>query len=179
MKAGLSEEKKKVGRPTTYTEQQAIVICARIAEGESLRSVCRDPLMPATSTVFQWLGKQKVFADQYGDAMAARASALFDELLEIADDGTNDYIQTEDGDKFNSEHVQRSRLRIDTRKWVLSKMVPKKYNDKAIVGIDLEIKQLELEKLRKEVRPEAIRAPDEDYKIPLPVDEEMPDEPIL
>lgn len=45
--------------------------------------------------------------------------------------------------------------------------------------IDLEIKKLELEKLRKEVKPEAVRAPDEDYKLPLPYDEEIPDEPIL
>ena len=52
---------------------------------------------------------------------------MYDELFEIADDSSNDYIETEGGQRLNSEHVNRSRLRIDTRKWVMERMAPKKY----------------------------------------------------
>lgn len=125
-----------MARPTDYNEDVASTICARMAEGESLRSICRDPSMPALSSVFLWVSKHSEFSEQYKLAMAARADAMFEEMFDIADDGQNDWmeIQDKEGDcigwKMNGEHVQRSRLRIDTRKWALSKMMPKKYGDK-------------------------------------------------
>lgn len=118
------------GRPTTYNEDIAAKICARMSEGESLRSVCRSDGFPVLSTVFLWIGKYPEFSEQYKLAMASRADAMFEDMIEIADDGRNDFMETEQGEKFNSEHVQRSRLRLDTRKWMLSKMLPKKYGDK-------------------------------------------------
>lgn len=122
-----------VGRPTTYNEETASLICARMAEGESLRSICRDSSMPALSTVFLWVSKHQEFSEQYKLAMASRADAMFEELFDIADDGQNDWMETHEGpDRLNSENIQRSRLRIDTRKWALSKMMPKKYGDKII-----------------------------------------------
>lgn len=84
---------------------------------------------PVLSTVFLWIGKYPEFSEQYRLAMASRADAMFEDMIEIADDGRN-FMETEQGEKFNSEHVQRSRLRLDTRKWMLSKMLPKKYGDK-------------------------------------------------
>lgn len=132
-----------VGRPTDYNQDKAILICSRMAEGESLRSICRDESMPALSTVFLWVAKHSEFSEQYKLAMASRADAMFEDMIEIADDGRNDYIVSGDGDeRFNTEHVQRSRLRLDTRKWMLSKMLPKKYGDKVtdeIIGNDNEI----------------------------------------
>ena len=75
--------------------------------------------------------------------MASRADAMFEDMIDIADDGRNDYIVNGDGEeRFNTEHVQRSRLRLDTRKWMLSKMLPKKYGDKItdeVIGNDNEI----------------------------------------
>ncbi len=60
-----------------------------------------------------------------------QADTLFDEALEIADDASGDWIKTEDGKKIlDHEHVQRSRLRVDTRKWAAGKMAPKRYGDK-------------------------------------------------
>lgn len=118
------------GRPSTYNQDVATAICARMSEGESLRSICRDPLMPALSTVFLWVSKHSEFSEQYRLAMASRADAMFEDMIEIADDSAEDYVNTDQGEKFNSEHVQRSRLRLDTRKWMLSKMMPKKYGDK-------------------------------------------------
>ncbi|MDD3645500.1 MAG: hypothetical protein PHR19_08245 [Bacteroidales bacterium] len=113
-------------------------ICDRIEQGESLRSVLRDDNMPSSQTFYIWVDSDELKSKQYARATELRAENIFDEIFDIADDGRNDFTQknTSDGviEVFNSEHVQRSRLRIDTRKWALSKMNPKKYGDK--VGID-------------------------------------------
>ncbi len=90
--------------------------------------------MPACSTVFLWLQKDPSFSEQYTRAREAQADALADELLEICDDGRNDWMQNADPDnpgwRFNGEHVQRSRLRMDARRWLAAKMLPKKYGDR-------------------------------------------------
>jgi hypothetical protein len=52
------------------------------------------------------------------------------EILDIADDGSNDTYETDDGEKVNQDHINRSRLRVDTRKWLMSKLAPKKYGEK-------------------------------------------------
>lgn len=120
-----------VGRPTKYTEETGLYICSEMSKGRSLNKISKDEGMPALSTIFLWLTKHKDFSDNYTKAIEARADCMFEEMLEIADDGTNDYMLTKEGDeKFNSEHVNRSRLRVDTRKWMLSKMRPIKYGDK-------------------------------------------------
>lgn len=121
----------KQGRPTKYTDDLATEICHRIAEGESIRSICRDEKMPVTSTVMLWLvdGKHERFSEQYAKARLIQAEHLADELMDIADDGRNDWMERNgenaEGYQVNGEHVQRSRLRVDTRKWYLSKVLPK------------------------------------------------------
>ncbi len=89
----------KKGRPSLYTEALAADICRRLAEGETLRSVCRDKAMPDKATVLRWLGdKTKVdFRDQYAHARDMQADALFDEALEIADDASGDWTVDKDG----------------------------------------------------------------------------------
>jgi hypothetical protein len=114
-------------------------ICLRIEEGESLRSVLRSEGMPSSQTFYIWIDSEESKSKQYARATSKRADAMFEDILDIADDSTNDYIETDIGDgvtvqKLNSEHIQRSRLRVDARKWALSKMNPKKYGDK--VDID-------------------------------------------
>lgn len=125
----------KRGRPTIYSNKLADKICVRLAQGESLLSICKDDGMPHTSTVYQWVLDNDEFSDKYDTARIMQANHMFDELLEIADDGTNDYMEREakDGSTYeivNSEVVQRSKLRVDTRKWYLSKLAPKIYGDK-------------------------------------------------
>ncbi len=124
---------KKRGRPSKYTPKLAARICERIADGEPLRSVCRDAAMPDKSTVLRWLGNDESaeFRDQYAYAREMQADGLFDEALEIADDVSVDWTEDKDGKKvFDHEHVQRSRLRVDTRKWAAGKLAPKVYGDK-------------------------------------------------
>lgn len=96
-----------------------------------MRTVCKADGMPDKKTVFRWLRSHPEFAKQYAIAKEEAADAWAEEILDIADDGTNDWITDEKGRTvFNGEHVQRSRVRIDTRKWIASKLKPKKYGDK-------------------------------------------------
>ena len=117
-------KKKRTGRPTSYNDELGRLICSRIAAGESLRKICKDNGMPNPSTVFFWLldDDKKNFVEQYERARNVQAENLFDKLLEIADE--------------NNKNVMRARLRIDTRKWYLSKVLPKKFGEKLDVTSD-------------------------------------------
>jgi hypothetical protein len=125
-----------VARPTLFSDELAATILERIADGESLRAICTDDAMPARSSVFKWLSENKTFSDQYARARDEQADALFDEILEIADDGRNDWMERKDKDdqsigwRENGESMRRSQLRVDARKWMASKLQPKKYGDK-------------------------------------------------
>lgn len=112
------------GRPSIFTKELGESICARIASGESLRKICRDDDMPDRDTIHRWLldKNKKEFYDQYEVACNTRAENMFDELNEIADVSDS------------TESPMRSRLRVDTRKWYLSKVLPKKYGDKQILA---------------------------------------------
>ena len=130
-------ESSPIGRPSGYTEEIADKICDGLADARSLRSICCDPDMPNQSTVFRWLADERYtdFRERYARAREAQADALFDEMLDIADDGTNDWVERkrEDGSTdtvLDHEHVQRSKLRIDARKWMAAKLRPKVYGDK-------------------------------------------------
>jgi hypothetical protein len=131
------------GRPSIYTPELGQAICARLAGGESLRAICRDEAMPRASTVFYWLldKTRPEFLEHYKTARDIQADLMADELLDIADNSANDYMERELGngatiDVVNTENIQRSRLRIDARKWAMSKIKPKKYGDKIDVTSD-------------------------------------------
>lgn len=119
-----------------YSKEVASKVCEYIAEGYTLRSIEKQEGMPHKSTVMDWCAKHPEFAEQYARAKEIQAEAFAEELLEIVDDASNDWMerQGEEGQTIgwvlNGEHVQRSRLRVDTRKWLMSKMLPKKYGDK-------------------------------------------------
>ncbi len=133
MKKKPAPKKRKKGRPSRYTPELAAKICARLAEGETLRAVCRDVAMPGKTTLLRWLADERNvdFRGQYAHAREMQADALFDEALEIADDATGDWATDAKGNKvLDHEHVQRSRLRVDTRKWAAGKLAPKRYGDK-------------------------------------------------
>lgn len=129
------------GRPTDYTVELAAMICTELATGRSLRDVCSGDDMPAESTVRLWAVEDRDgFSAQYMKAREIGYQSMADELLEIADDGRNDWMERrgeEDaGWQANGEHIQRSRLRVDTRKWMLSKVLPKVYGEKVTLGGD-------------------------------------------
>jgi hypothetical protein len=114
------------GRPSSYTDEIADEICERLAEGESLRAICKSDGMPRMSSVFRWLADEanERFREQYARAREEQAEALADEIVTIAD-----------GETPNADSA-RDRLRVDARKWVAAKLKPKKYGDKTLHGSD-------------------------------------------
>src|ERR1700733_7129862 len=86
------EEAPTTGRPTTFTEELANVICERLINGQSLRMICRDPVTPGRPTVLRWLAQHQPFQRQYALAREMQADAVADEILEIADDRTGDFV---------------------------------------------------------------------------------------
>jgi hypothetical protein len=120
---------------TRYSVQLANAICEALVEGRSLRSICTDEDMPGRSTVFRWLEEHAEFRELYARARKVQAEIFFDETIEIADDARNDWMERRTQKDVswvaNGENIQRSKLRIDTRKWVVAKLSPKKYGDKA------------------------------------------------
>lgn len=124
-----------MGRPSDYTPELAATICERLAGGETLRAICRDPGMPDERTVRGWaIDDRDGFSPHYARARELGYHAMADETLEIADDTSHDFrtVETDDGTReiVDHEHIQRSRLRVDTRKWLLAKALPKIYGEK-------------------------------------------------
>ena len=95
------------------------------------RKICKAPGMPDRPTVHRWLFSDTDFCGQYARAREIQAEEIFDEIPEISDDSRRDYITGDDGQKrINREAIDRAKLKIDARKWVLSRMQPKKYGNR-------------------------------------------------
>ena len=120
-----------------YTDALATEICKRLADGESLRSICRDKHMPDESAVRTWALDNPVFGPQYVRARELGYLRLADELLEIADNthlGRERKIKDDGSEEVTEGDMLGHRtLRLNTRKWLLSKMLPKIYGDKVAV----------------------------------------------
>lgn len=130
-----AKAKRGPGQPTLYSDELTTEILRRLRLGETLRSICRDPAMPDRSTVYEWFEVHKSFSDQYEEARRKGCDAMADELIEIAHDGTNDWMEKhhykgDDTRAVNGEHIQRSRLRVDTLKWYLAKFAPRRFGDR-------------------------------------------------
>lgn len=126
------------GRPADYTDKIGDRICEELAKGRSLNAICKADDMPDDSTVYRWIlathnTDLNQFRDKYALAREIQYQRMADEIVDIADDGTNDYViaNSEEGElcRVNPEAVGRSRLRVDTRKWFMSKVLPK-FKDK-------------------------------------------------
>ena len=113
------------------------IICERIEKGESLRSVLKDKEMPSSRTFFKWIDSSEDKVKQYARATELRAEDIFDEMFYIADNTIEGIvIETDDNGRTKEKKgdmLGHRRLQIDTRKWALSKMNPKKYGDKTVV----------------------------------------------
>ncbi len=113
----MAKAKHAGGRPTTYTKELAETICEEIAQGEGLKGICKADDMPAAWTVYRWLQmeKHKEFRGMYTRAREQQQDYWADHIVEIA---ANDKLD-----------VHRSRLMVDTYKWLMSKLAPRKYGD--------------------------------------------------
>lgn len=128
------KEKKPHGRPTAYTAELAAEILERLSTGESLRAICKGEHMPDERTVRRWVvDNVGEFSPQYMRARDIALDMMADDILEIADTQEIGLTITEKPTGTESrkgDMIEHRRLRIDTRKWYLSKLAPKRYGDK-------------------------------------------------
>lgn len=115
---------------TIFTPELGDKICNDISTSNlGLRAICKNNGVDY-STFKRWVVDNESFRAQYARAKEEQAEMLVEDMLDIADDSSNDTIETEKGPIPNNEWINRSRLRVDTRKWIASKLLPKKYGDK-------------------------------------------------
>lgn len=120
------------GRPSDYTPEKADAICILLAEGQGLRTICASEGMPDPTTVYRWLEKNEEFRKQYARARELQAETMADEILVIANTPVlgvktktnDDGVETIEGDM-----IDHRRLQVDARKWLASKLAPKKYGE--------------------------------------------------
>jgi hypothetical protein len=133
------DESRPRGRPTLYTPEIAAEILDRFAAGEYLNVICRDDRFPAASTVRGWrYDDVQGFSARYTRARALHVECKIDELLEISDDGSNDWMRRNDPDNpgyiENGESIRRSQLRSENRKWLSARLLREEYGDKSVVA---------------------------------------------
>lgn len=123
-----------MARPTKYNEDIDREICERLASGESLNAICRSEHIPHRVNVMRWILATDnpiydKFRNNYALAREVQYQNMADDILDIADNGSNDWMENNNpedaGYKVNGEALGRSRLRVDTRKWFMSKVLPK------------------------------------------------------
>jgi hypothetical protein len=124
-----------MGRVSTFTQEVADAIIERLSKGEPLAAICGDENMPAVRTVSDWKAAHQSFAADFAHAREAGFDVIAATCLEIAEDGSHDYKHVkrsngEEYEEYDAEHVQRSKLRIETRLKLLAKWDPKRYGER-------------------------------------------------
>ena len=121
----------RIGRPSKYSDEWARQFCDLISQGKSIVDICKQVGQPSRDSVYAWMREREDFSDMYARAREERADLLFERIAAIAEDATGDYVKKEDGTLVvDHENIQRSRLRVDTMKWMASKLAPRKYGDR-------------------------------------------------
>jgi hypothetical protein len=131
---------KTTGRPTKYNQQTADLICMMLSEGMSLRQILKADkvgALPAQSTVYEWLIRHPLFAEQYARAREEQADTNADEILDIADEMPPEYTDKEGRTSLDATYINWQKNRIEARKWTAAKLRPKKYGDRvALEGVE-------------------------------------------
>jgi len=131
---------KTTGRPTKFNQQTADLICMMLSEGMSLRQILKADTvgaLPAQSTVYEWLIRHPLFAEQYARAREEQADTNADEILDIADEMPPEYTDKEGRTSLDATYINWQKNRIEARKWTAAKLRPKKYGDRvALEGVE-------------------------------------------
>lgn len=135
-----SKAPKPTGRPTKFNQQTADLICMMLSEGLSLRQILKADTtgaLPAQSTVYEWLLRYPLFAEQYARAREEQADTNADEILDIADEMPPEYTDEKGRTSLDMTYIQWQKNRIEARKWTAAKLRPKKYGDRmAVEGVE-------------------------------------------
>ncbi|MCW1887696.1 hypothetical protein OKA04_23365 [Luteolibacter flavescens] len=123
-------QERKPGRPTIFSQVLADRICELLAEGKSMREICSDGAMPHRDTVREWRKSHEGFSGQYARACEDGSDLMVEDMLRLADDKSQDLVPSEFGPKPNIAAVQRSKVQIDVRMWILSKREPDRFGPK-------------------------------------------------
>ena len=127
-----------MGRRTKYTAEIARQICERLSEGETLKSICRDKSMPWWTTVYDWMGRHKEFAESIARARELGFDAIAEEALQIANTPEIGEETEDDGEKIKTKRADmlgHRKLQVWTRLQLLAKWSPGKYGDRRIVDM--------------------------------------------
>ena len=123
-----------MGRPSSYTAEIAGAICERVANGETLRAICREDDFPGHSTVYRWLDENQEFAGLFGRARAQGEDVIAQECLAIADtpvEGVETTVKPDGSvEEKRGDMLGHRKLQIETRLKLLAKWNPKKWGDK-------------------------------------------------
>lgn len=143
MKKQIETKAPQVGRPLTCTHKIVDAICYRLAHGESLVAICGDKDMPDYSTVRRWAEPGTLFNERYARAREDQAERYAEQIVSIGEEMNHPGVTIEE--------IQVARLRIDARKWIASKLLPKKYGDKpADISVSTTINQIPLSEARRQ-----------------------------
>jgi hypothetical protein len=123
---GKRSRKRQPRSPVRYTDKMGDRIFEKLAQGKTLTSICKGPGMPSEAAVRQWALNGGEFGEKYARAREIGYNKMADEITDIADNS-------------DERTVNRDRLRIDARKWILSKALPKIYGDKRVVDVDVAV----------------------------------------
>jgi hypothetical protein len=151
----------------TYSPELADRVCELMVEGVSLREICGMPGMPSRQSIFNWLEKNEEFRQRYAIARLMQVEYWAHEIIEIADDTSGDFVINEDGERvIDHENINRARLRVDARKWLMAKLNPQRFGDRVTADITVkrdmrELTDRELLQIVQE-SPPAIVAPDDE-----------------
>ena len=130
-----AHQKRPVGRPPTFDRQAvAELVFSGMAEGKSLRACFRETEgLPTLGTFLVWVSEDSLLAEQYARARSVCLDAMAEDIIDLADTcriGQKSTSKATGLESTEGDMVERSRLQIDARKWLLSKLAPKKYGDK-------------------------------------------------
>ena len=133
--------KRPTGRPSAYTEELASAILLRMSHGETLTAICKGEDMPASSTVRLWAvdDKPKGFSARYARAREMQADAIAEDAVDIADDDP-------------AADAAKTRLKVDTRKWLASKINPAKFGERSRVdttAVNVDLERCSVDQLRR------------------------------
>lgn len=122
-------------RPSSFTPEIGEMICDLIADGKTLPQICASPTMPHESTIRRWARADETFRASYARAREEQMHTWADEIVTIADDSTRDMIEADGAKRVDHDHINRSKLRIDTRKFLMAKIAPKTFGEKLDVDV--------------------------------------------